>query len=321
MKILVTGASGFVGSRTCAYLEKAGHEVLRVSHVKTPRVRNPNEWLIDIADPAAFETLNFVGDIDVIVHCAGIAHRFGKTSKEEFWRVNVDGAKNVATFAARNGVGRFIHLSSVLVYGTPRSSRPVTEKQKTDPQDDYASSKLAGEMTVAEVCESAGIGFAILRPVPIIGEGSRGNVARLIRAIDRRRFVWIGDGRNERSFVYVDDVAAAIGAALSLTGERAVLNVTGGEITVRELVDNISKQLGVSRSFSLLSYNSADFAMRTFRPLSRVPGFDRYYRTIETWLADAVYSGDSFRSLGFRPMTGVKEGLTREVKSYLTSKP
>ncbi len=318
MKILVTGASGFVGSRACSHLEAAGHDVIRVSHSQQTGFKN--EYLLDVAEPEAFEKIEHIGNIDAIVHCAGIAHRFGRTSKGEFWRVNVDGSRNIAEFAARKGVGRFIHLSSVLVYGTPISNQPVAEKENAAPEDDYAASKLAGEMAVSEVCGSAGIRLAILRPVPMIGEGSRGNVARLIRAIDRRRFVWIGDGRNERSFVYVDDVAAAIDTALSISEERRVLNVSGGEITVKEMVETISNQLGVGRSFSLLPYPAAQFATRVSRPLSRLPQVGRYYRTLETWLADAVYSGDAFKSWGFKPTIDVREALRREVESYLASK-
>ena len=90
MRILVTGASGFVGSRTCAYLEKAGHEIIRISHSNPSGVKD--EYLLDIAKPEAFEKIKHIGGVDAIVHCAGIAHRFAKTSKEMFWRVNVDGS-------------------------------------------------------------------------------------------------------------------------------------------------------------------------------------------------------------------------------------
>ena len=321
MRVLVTGASGFIGSRVCTHLEKSGHEVIRVSRAirSTSQSTRRNEYNLDIANPDTFENIEHAGGIDAIVHCAGLAHRFGKTSREDFLRVNVKGARNVAEFAVRNGIGRFVHLSSVLVYGTPMSNRPVSEAQRPDPKDHYAWSKFAGEMAVAEACESTHIKLAILRPVPVIGEGSQGNVARLIDAIDRGRFLWIGDGRNERSFVYVDDVAAATVVALSLREESVVLNVTGGAITVRELVETISKHLGRPRPFSLIPHRFSRIAMRIFTPLAQLPWLGRYYRTVETWLADAVYSGEAFTNLGFIPKTSIREGLRREVESY-TSK-
>lgn len=318
MKILVTGASGFVGAKACTHLEAVGHEVVRVSHSETSD--RTNEYLIDITEPSTFERLNSVGEIDALVHCAGIAHRFGRVSRAQFWTVNVDGAKNVAKFAARNGVSQFVHISSVLVYGIQRSTRPVAENHPTVPEDDYSSSKLAGENAVADVCSAEGVKLTILRPVPMIGEGSRGNVARLIRAIDEKRFLWIGDGRNERSFVYVNDVAAAILTALSVTDANATLNVTGGTITVREMVETISERLGKSRPARLLPHKAAKFNLSISRPLARVPMIGRYHRTLETWLADAVYSGDALTSLGFEPSVALREALRREVDFYLASK-
>lgn len=317
MKILVTGSSGFVGSRTCARLEAAGHDVIRVSRSNKPGSRS--EYLLDIAEKEEFARMNDIQQLDAIVHCAGIAHRFERISREKFWRVNVEGAKNVAEFAARKGVRRFVHLSSVLVYGMPTSNRPVRDDQTPAPADAYASSKLAGEMTVADVCSSAGIELTILRPVPIIGEGSRGNVARLIRAIDRKRFHWIGDGRNQRSFVYVDDVAAAVDTALSMQRGSATLNVTGGEITVREMVATISDHLGADRPLTLVPFMPAKMAMAVSRPLAKLPIMGRYHRTLETWLADAVYSGDGLTRLGFVPSTDIPEALRREVAAYLAS--
>ena len=318
MRVLVTGASGFVGSRTCAHLELAGHEVIRVLHSRPSGQKNG--YRLDITDAAAFDRLNSVGEIDAIVHCAGIAHRFGRVSREEFWRVNVEGARNVAEYAVRNGVCRFVHISSVLVYGVPTSNHPVTEYQTPNPEDDYSCSKLAGERAVAEVCTAEGVKLTILRPVPIIGEGSRGNVARLIRAIDRKHFLWIGDGRNERSFVYMDDVAGAILASLSMQDGKSTLNVTGGTITVRELVETISECLGASHPARLLPHKPAQLAVSVSRPFARVPMIGRYHRTLETWLADAVYSGDALTSLGFSPSVDLREGLRREVDFYLASK-
>ena len=318
MKVLVTGASGFVGSRTCSHLEAAGHDVIRITHSKKSGL--PNEYILDITDPGSFAKLEEIPDIDAIVHCAGIAHRFGRTSRDEFWRVNVDGAKNVADFAARKQITRFVHLSSVLVYGPSTSNHPVREDRTPAPKDDYSSSKLEGERTVAGVCKAAGIDLVILRPVPIIGEGSRGNVARLIRAIDRQRFVWIGDGRNVRSIVDLSDVAEAIRTALSISECFATFNVTGGTMTVREMVEDISKELGRSHPARLIPHKIAKLALSGASPLAKLPAIGRYHRTLETWLADAVYSGEALMNSGFVPAVNVREALQNEVKAYFASK-
>ena len=314
MKILVTGANGFVGSRTCLHLEAAGHEVVRVSHMGT------SGYAVDIGDISSFEALEHIEDIEAVVHCAGLAHRFGRIPQAEFDRVNVDGVRNVVKFCARKSVRRFVHLSSVLVYGTSSSTIPISEDQNVNPQDDYSRSKLAGEQAASDASSRAGINLVILRPVPIIGEGSRGNVARLIRAIDRKHFLWIGDGRNERSFVYVGDVAAAILKALSIPKSNCTLNVTGGKITVRGLVETIADSLGKPRPARLLPHQTAKLALKLSKPFTRVPKVGCLHQTLDTWLADAVYSGSLLMSLGFKPSVDLRDGIRREVEFYLASK-
>ena len=116
MKILVTGANGFVGSRTSLYLEEIGHEVIRVSH--SGSAGSDSTYQVDIGDDRSFDALEHLVDIDAVVNCAGIAHRFGRTSTDEFGRVNVRGVRNVIEFCSRKSIRRFVHLSSVLVYGS-----------------------------------------------------------------------------------------------------------------------------------------------------------------------------------------------------------
>lgn len=318
MRILVTGASGFVGSNTCSHLEAAGHDVIRVVH--SQKFGLLNEYSVDIAEAESFAALNNVGDIDAIVHCAGIAHRFGQTSRDEFWRVNVDGARNVADFAARKQVNSFVHLSSVLVYGPSTSSRPVAEDQTPAPGDNYAASKLAGEVAVSEVCSAGKMNLTILRPVPVIGEGSRGNISRLIRALDRKRFVWIGDGRNVRSFVDVSDVAGAVLASIGTNGSLMVFNVTGGTMTVRGMLETVSDELGRPCPAPFVPHKAAKLAVAVSKPLAGLPGLGVYHRTLETWLSNGVYSGEAVMRSGFVPATDVRESLRNEVRAYLRSK-
>lgn len=320
MRVVITGASGFVGQAACAHLESLGHEVIRWVGPKTPA--DPSSFQIDIADASTFPAIAQIGQVDAVVHCAGIAHRFGRVSSEDFDLVNVRGVENTVLFAERIGARKFVLLSSVLVYGTPQNDAPVNEDSARDPDDTYGFSKLKGEHAAIEMCKAASIGLTILRPAPIVGEGSRGNVSRLIKAIDRGRFFWVGDGRNRRSFAYVSDVARAIGECLDQEGnELSVFNVAGGSVTVAELVRSIETCLGRRNSKAGVPTWLAKSAHYGLGIFSSIPPVHNYRRTLATWLADAVYSGDRIREvLGFVPEVSIEDAIQREVEHYYKTK-
>ncbi len=320
MRILVTGADGFVGSRTCHQLESSGNEVVRVRHRYAATEPSGSDYAVDISDPSSIEQLRSIGTVDAAVHCAGIAHRFGETSGDDFRKVNVEGAKNIAELAVDLRVEHFVHVSSVMVYGPGSGAIPLDENQPPSPGDPYSSSKLEGESAVEAVLVGTRVKRTILRPAPIVGEGSRGNVSRLIRAIDSGWFRWIGDGKNLRSFVYVGDVARSIEFALTLTDERSVFNVVGGDVTVSELVNIIAKRLDKEVGGFRVPGIFAGFGLAVTKPFDRVWALNRYRRTLETWMADAVYSGKAIKARGFEPVTTIEEALRLEVDRYLENR-
>jgi len=320
MRVLVTGASGFVGRAACTHLEELGHELVRF--VGPKRSSDAASFSVDVADATTFPDPGSVSPLDAVVHCAGIAHRFGPVSKEEFDRVNVAGVENVVLYAKQTGARKFVLLSSVLVYGTPRNSEPITENFAETPDDDYGLSKLSGERIAVTMCEAASIKLAILRPAPILGEGSHGNVARLVRAIDRGRFVWIGDGLNRRSFVYVGDVIRAISEVIHQNNDDvSVFNIVGGTLSVAQLVGFIEQRLGRRPPKVGLPTWATQAFYHASRVGSRIPAVSRYRRTLAAWLADAVYSGDKIEhDLGFVPQTTIEEAIGRDVDHYLKTK-
>lgn len=317
MKILVTGASGFIGSAVASHLTSLGHEVIQwVGPGKT--AADIGVFSVDVAVESTFPDESVVRSLDAVVHCAGIAHRFGRITKEAFDRVNVLGVENTARFAVRCGASRFILLSSVLVYGQPGNADPITEDREPAPSDDYGRSKLAGEKAAIVICGEAGIALTILRPAPVIGEGGRGNVSRLIKAIERGRFIWIGNGGNLRSFVYVGDVARAVASALSSDEQVAVYNLTGGTIRVRSLVEIVSDRVGREAGKFAVPTWAAKSLYHASLVASFIPIIKRSRRTLGTWLADAVYSGEAIKqSCGFVAKTGIKEAIGREVDHHL----
>ena len=187
-----------------------------------------------------------------IVHAAGLAHVFSQKARNsfEFNEVNEAGTANVVDAALESGVSQVVLVSSVSVYGS-YSGAKCDENAPCNPQGPYAISKWRGELRAAERMAKARNSLSILRFATIYGEGDRGNVANLIRALDRGRFVWPGSGQNRKSLIYKDDAARACLRALERPAPGIeIFNVSARPATMREIVTAICEGLGVlSRAF------------------------------------------------------------------------
>jgi UDP-glucose 4-epimerase len=309
MKVLVTGATGFVGKAVLAEFVTRGFETVRVGGPQSSGC----DYAIDVSDAASVETLSELNDLDAVVHTAGIAHRFDKVSDDEFHRINVDGVKNIAEMAIRLGAKHFVLFSSTLVYGRKSPAASVDEDAECRPLDSYGRSKLDGERSARAACGSRGIALTIFRPGPIIGEGSKGNFAKLIRVIDKRRFFWVGKGTNLKSVVYVGDVARAAATVLESGGNGTqVFNLAADAVRMKDIVEIIAEKL--DRNIPLIHLPA--------RPVligSKIS--DRFSRMLDTWLCDDVYSNKKMQDVyGFTPDTPLETAIGREVEYYLKHK-
>ena len=317
MRVIVTGANGFIGSRIAIDLRAAGHEVIRL--VRRPEAdADENSFAVDIGSAESVHELRRIKRVDAVIHCAGIAHRTTKIDKAEYQRVNVEGTANITRLAAELGVGQLIYLSSMMVYGRTKGAL-IDESSPCDPIDEYAMSKLNAERSAAQICAENGIGLTILRPAPVIGEGCKGNFIRLVSAIDRRRFLLIGSGDNRKSMIYVGDGSSACVAVLNQknNAESEVFNLSADPITVHDLCGSIYKAL--QRSPSRVSL-PAPFVKRSIQLVSRVikhHSVASIKRSIDTWLAEDVYSASAiFARYGIRAEVSIEEAARRTVHNY-----
>jgi UDP-glucose 4-epimerase len=335
MKILVTGATGFLGGAIVDELLRNKFEVFTTG--KSPQAADlPNYFQADLTDSESLYALEKIGQIDAIIHSAGLAHQFGKTAGEDFRKVNVEGTRNIAKLAAKLKAERFILISSVAVYGeaaaAKRASQPgFEEDRQCQPRGFYAESKLEAEKVAAEICGENSIYLTILRPSTIIGENDRGNVARLIKAVDRRRFVWVGGGKNAKSLVYKTDVAracmlfledsdaAAIAAAKD--NKTSIYNVTAAPVSMREIVEEIEKAL--DRRVLPVRIPAAPL-QKSLHFIGKATGIKKLRKIAETldkWLADDIFSGEKIsREIGFQTTVSPSEGIRREVRHYRNQK-
>lgn len=218
MRVLVTGASGFVGRRVCAALQGRGHTV--VAPVRSGVTRAPMPEGVEVAplaDPLSTPALApLMGGVDSVIHLAARVHIMADTAADplaEFRRINVDGTRGVARAAQDAAVRQFVYVSSIKVNGEGREVA-YSEADVPRPVDPYGQSKLDAEAVVRSL--GAGLRWTILRPPLVYGPGVSGNFRRLLRLAGlATRWPLPLDGiDNLRSMIFVDNLADAIASTV-----------------------------------------------------------------------------------------------------------
>lgn len=241
-RVLVTGASGFIGGNLCRALVTNGVSV-RASRRDDDRSRSENsiEWCHGELNPD-FSWAPLLSGIDVVVHCAGRVHMLRDTSRnplEVFRAVNVAGTLNLARQAAADGVRRFIFLSSIGVNGAETFGTPFRPHDKESPVTPYATSKYEAERALRILATETGMELVIIRAPLVYGPGAPGNFARLIK--------WLGSGmpmpfagitRNRRSLVFVGNIVDLIRTCMShpAAANRVVLVADGENLSTEGLL-------------------------------------------------------------------------------------
>lgn len=322
MNILVTGADGFVGKAICEYLSAENYEIFKLDSPRKIFVKNSKHiYQADISEKRELEKIDFPQKIDVLIHCAGLAHQFGETAYEDFEKINVTGAANICDLAVRLRVGHFIQISSISVYGSNESKKSITENIVCKPTGFYGLSKLEGERVVREICEKNDINLTILRLATVIGEEDRGNVAKLIRAIGRKRFVWIGRGKNRKSLIYKKDVGRVCRLLVEKKNKGAeIFNLSAEPMEMQKIVRVISDSLETT----IPKFHISAELIQNLLKLNRLFGLKKIKRIsekIDKWLAEDVYSADKiFKEYGFKPETDILDAIKRETVWYKNQK-
>jgi len=245
MRILVTGASGFVGTALCRELVARGHTVrAALRRFVPPSAVPPQLHHIIVPDIAGeFDRHALVDGVDAIVHLAAIAHR-SNVGDRELRRVNCDAAIRLAA-AAAGAVRRFVFLSSVKVHGEDSGSGTYTEDDALDPQDSYGRSKLEAERALTETAAQCGIELVIVRPPLVYGPEVKANFLRLLDWIDSGLPLPLASVRNRRSLIYVGNLVDSIARFVEHPAARGPFLVSDDEVvSTPELVSRIARALG-----------------------------------------------------------------------------
>ena len=312
-KVLVTGAGGFIGSHlTQALLEKG--RTVRALDLNLDRLQNLassdllDPLVADIRDASAVgEALSGVG---TVFHLAA-AHLGASTPEAEFQEVNVEATRQLTSMASQAGVSRFVHCSSVGVFGRIEAP-PADETTACRPELAYEKTKLDGEKVVLEQASDGGLSAVVLRPVWVYGPGC-GRTERLFRAINKGRFVVAGSGATMRHCLYIRDMVDAFllaETAPKATGEVLIIG-DNEPTTVRDLVDRIAEITGAKPPRSVpsgLLWAAAIGAEAAFLPLGKEPPLSR--RSLRFFTGNTAFSTERARSLlGFEPRYDLTKGL------------
>jgi len=239
MTILVTGASGLIGSHLCHKLAEEGRDVVGLVHSHLISVRpNLRVDVCDMVDHDDVSTRLALYKPDTVFHFA--AH-LPSTPNPDFVKVNVIGTSNLLDVCSRKGVKNFIYASSMSVYSAPPGYLPIDEKHPTRPDDVYGKTKLIGELLCE--CYSQVMRIITIRFSSVFGPGDNARVAYYFMqsAISGQPIQVDGDGSQSSDFIYVDD--AVRGAILALEeGESGeVYNIgSGQETSVLELANLVA---------------------------------------------------------------------------------
>lgn len=301
-RILVTGASGFVGQALCPELRRRGHEVVAASRAEVGDIGPATDW------PLA--------GIEAVVHLAARVHVMADAAADpwgEYRRVNVEGTRRLAEQAAGAGVRRLVFLSSIKVNGDDSGERPFTEDDPPDLDDPYGRSKWQAEQALAEVAGASGLEVVTVRPPLVYGPGVKANFLALMRACRRRLPLPLGAVANRRSLIGLNNLvdALALCVAHPAAAGRTYLVRDGEDLSTPELIRRLSRALGV-----------APRLLRVPPALLRLGGRIAGRRAAVERLLGSLVVDDSRirRELGWVPPVPVDDGLARTARWFLDTR-
>jgi nucleoside-diphosphate-sugar epimerase len=329
MKVVVTGATGFLGTRLVEVLLESGYEVIATG-------RNPKSGAYlsqigarflagDLSDAKFVDSL--IPEQAAVVHCAALSSPWG--TRHQFYEANVVATQNVAQAALRRHCPRFVHISTPSIYIEKRSKLDIREDSAIPhPSINlYAETKLEAESIIDRLTEQ-GLPAISIRPQGLFGPRDQTILPRLIRLAERGVLPVIGTEETQIDLTYVDNVVDAIVLALraptDLIGKK--YNITNGEPQSQtQLFQRILEGLGYSIRLKHVKLGVAWAIATTLEWVYRVfelkgePVLTRYSVSVLAF-SRTLNIEAAHRELGYQPRVSIKEGIERTLQWYKTSR-
>jgi nucleoside-diphosphate-sugar epimerase len=324
MNVLVTGASGFVGTHLVKRLVKDGHTVYSLvrttSHIEELKKVDTEFVYGDVREKASLEQIfQQHRDIDTVFHLASVLTPVS-VSDNLYWDINYLGTQNLLNVCRNSPLKTFVHCSSVGVIG-PLPEIPATEQSRCAPDSNYGETKYKAELLALEYQKSFGLPITIVRPAWVYGPGDK-RTYKFFRMVAKGRFFLIGDGQTKLSPVYVEDIVQglvlcaeqiekAIGEVFIVAGAKSV--------SLEYLASTIAKEAKTS----LLPFKipvgfakvGAVLCETLCKPLGIEPPIHR--RRLDFFLRDQAFDISKIQNtLGFEPQVDIPTGVKQTIRWY-----
>ncbi|TFG31146.1 NAD-dependent epimerase/dehydratase family protein [Candidatus Thorarchaeota archaeon] len=321
VKVLVTGATGFLGGKTIELLLKEGHDVVALvrstSNVeglpKNIEVREGDLFDEDSLEKAA-------QDIDAVIHFAAYFN-FYPRDEELMFRVNIEGTKNLMNACVGTQVKRFIYCSTTETMG-PIRFPPGTEETELRPDYSYGVSKIQAENAIREISKDTDLAHIIIRPTGVMGEGDLYVMFEVAEQLyEGKVFALPSDLSAQFMYTHVDDIVSGFVAALT---PMSALNNTfilcpDEPLSWEEFVEVMTTKLGVKPPRLRVPRIFAKFGMMLLSPVKnrKKNSFFWHGKSVDMMYATRVYSNEKAkRLLGWTPKVTMVEGFQRAIDWY-----
>jgi dihydroflavonol-4-reductase len=320
LRVLVTGATGFTGGHLARALARRGDTVRAlVRDESRARALGEHGVMLAVGDLADAPSLDrATRDVDVVYNIAALYREAGLPD-ETYRAINAGSVRTLIEAAARSGVRRVVHCSTVGVHGDVEHP-PANEEAPLRPGDIYQRTKVEGEEVAREASARTGVEVVIARPTGIYGPGDR-RLLKLFRGVARRRFVILGSGRIYYHLTYIDDLVEGFrlcGDVPAAAGRTYIL--AGGEVTtLEELVARIAAAAGVRPIAWHLPvwpfWVAGAICEAVCAPFKISPPL--YRRRVDFFTKSRAFDITRARQeLGYAPAVGLTDGITRTLDWY-----
>ncbi|CFX23154.1 NAD-dependent epimerase/dehydratase [Candidatus Filomicrobium marinum] len=301
-RILITGATGFIGRFLTESLLANGFEVRAAARDVSQISARPDLDIVslpDMSEPHDWHAL--LGGVTHVVHLAGIAHATSTIPESQYMAVNCEATRALAIAAREADLNRVVLMSSVRAQSGPSAEGVLTERSPPHPTDAYGRSKLAAEQALAEELADSRTDWVALRPVVVYGPGVKGNMAALVRLARLPIPLPLKTVAGRRSLLHIDSLMTAVRHVLtSPQASRRVFLVADEEpATVPEILAALRS--GLSRSPGLVPIPAGILAS-----LARLAGRTGQWQRLN---ADLVVDAAQLQGIGWHPCHDTAKAL------------